>query len=163
MKLYRLHTVQRLAVSMDEAWAFFSSPKNLPLITPPWLDFQMTNAVPDVMHTGAIITYTIRPMLGLKVRWTTEITHADAPHLFVDEQRFGPYRLWHHQHHFRPVEGGTEVEDLVHYALPLGPLGRLAHALTVRQRLDAIFAFRRAALAERFGDLDAGARAPQAR
>ncbi len=157
MKLYRLHTLQRLPITMDTAWAFFSSPKNLPLITPAWLDFQMTNAVPEVMHAGAIITYTIRPMLGLKVRWATEITHAEAPRLFVDEQRFGPYRFWHHQHHFRPVAGGTEVEDLVHYALPFGPLGRLAHTLTVRRRLEAIFAFRRQALAERFGVLEAAA------
>ena len=88
MKLYHLHTIQHLAISMDEAWTFFSSPANLPLITPPWLDFQMTNMVPDVMHTGTIITYTIRPMLGLKIHWTTEITHAKAPRRFVDEQRF---------------------------------------------------------------------------
>ena len=90
-------------------------------------------------------------MLGLKVRWVTEVTHADAPHFFVDEQRFGPYRFWHHQHHLRPVEGGVEVEDLVHYALPFGPLGRLVHGLWVRRQLDAIFAFRRAVLEERFG------------
>ncbi len=125
------------------------------MITPPWLDFKMTNEVPEVMHTGAIITYTIRPMLGLKVRWTTEITHADAPGLFVDEQRFGPYRLWHHQHHFRPIDGGVEAEDLVHYALPFGPLGRMVHALKVRKQLEEIFAFRRDALAEIFGELEA--------
>ncbi len=151
MKLHRLHTVQRLPIEMDEAWAFFSSPKNLPLITPPSLDFQTTNDVPEVMHTGTIITYTIRPMFGLRVRWTTEITHADAPRLFVDEQRFGPYRFWHHQHHFRAIDGGTEVEDLVHYALPFGPLGDLAHALTVRRKLEEVFAYRREALAQRFG------------
>ena len=153
MKLYRLHTVQRLPTTMATAWQFFSQPKNLPLITPAWLDFQMTNAVPDAIHTGTIITYTIRPLLGLKIRWATEITHADAPRLFVDEQRFGPYRFWHHQHHFREVDGGVEVEDLVHYGLPLGPLGQLAHAVTVRRRLDAIFAFRRAALEQHFGRL----------
>ena len=151
MKLHRLQTVQRLPIAMDEAWAFFSSPKNLSLITPSSLDFQMTNEVPEVMHTGTIITYTIRPLLGLKVRWATEITHADAPHLFVDEQRFGPYRFWHHQHHFRAIDGGTEVEDLVYYALPFGPLGSLAHALWVRRQLEEIFAFRREALEVRFG------------
>lgn len=151
MKIHRLHTIQRLPVALDEAWAFFSSPKNLPLITPPWLDFRITNDVPDAMYPGTIITYTIRPMLRVPVKWTTEITHADAPHYFVDEQRFGPYRLWHHQHHFRPVEDGTEVEDLVHYALPFGPLGALVHTLTIRNRLGEIFAFRRNALADRFG------------
>lgn len=154
MNLHRLHTVQRLPISIDEAWAFFSHPKNLPLITPPWLDFRMTSDAPEVMHTGALITYTIRPMVGLKVRWTTEITHAAAPRLFVDEQRLGPYRFWHHQHHFRALDGGVEVEDLVHYALPFGPFGALAHTLTVRRKLDEIFAFRRAALTERFGALD---------
>ena len=151
MTLYRLHRLQRLPISLDEAWLFFSSPANLTLITPPWLDFQMTNDMPEVVHTGTIITYTIRPMLGLKVKWTTEITHADAPHLFVDEQRFGPYKFWHHQHHFRPTDGGTEVEDLIHYALPFGPLGMLAHSLVVRKQLEDIFAFRQQALEERFG------------
>jgi ligand-binding SRPBCC domain-containing protein len=151
MTLHRLHRLQRLPISLDEAWQFFSSPANLLLITPPRLAFQMTNAVPEVVHTGTIITYTIRPVLGLKVKWATEITHADAPHLFVDEQRFGPYKFWHHQHHFRPIDGGTEVEDIIHYALPFGPLGTLVHRLIVRKRLEDIFAFRQQALEERFG------------
>ena len=154
MKLYRLHTTQRLPISVEEAWRFFSDANKLAEITPAWLDFQMTNEVPDEIIPGTIITYTIRPLLGLPVRWVTEITHTEAPHRFVDEQRFGPYRFWHHQHFFRPVDGGTEVEDLAHYALPFGSLGRLAHALTVRRRLDAIFSFRRRALVERFGLLE---------
>lgn len=151
MNLQRLQGFQQLPISLDEAWQFFSSPANLPLITPPWLDFQMTNEVPEVVNTGTIITYTIRPMLGVKVKWATEITHADPPHLFVDEQRFGPYKFWHHQHHFRPIDGGVEAEDLVYYGLPFGPLGTLAHSLTVRKRLEDIFAFRRRALEKRFG------------
>ncbi|GIV60535.1 MAG: SRPBCC domain-containing protein [Rhodothermaceae bacterium] len=151
MKLYRLQALQRLPLSLDDAWAFFSRPENLRAITPPWLDFRITNTPPEVMYAGAIITYTVRPLLGVPVRWVTEITHLHAPHFFVDEQRFGPYRFWHHQHHFRPVEGGVEVEDLVHYGLPLGPLGTLAHALLVRRQLAAIFAYRRGALESRFG------------
>jgi ligand-binding SRPBCC domain-containing protein len=154
MKLYRLHRLQRLPIGLDEAWAFFSSPRNLAAITPPWLDFRVTNDPPEPVHAGTIITYTIRPALGLRVRWVTEITHVEPPHFFVDEQRFGPYRFWHHQHRLRVVEGGVEAEDLVHYALPLGPLGAFTHALTVRKRLDAIFAYRRQALAERFGSRD---------
>ena len=154
MKAYRLHTTQRLPISVEEAWRFFSDPKKLAEITPSWLDFQMTNEVPDEIVPGTIITYTIRPILGIPIDWMTEITHAEAPFRFVDEQRFGPYRFWHHQHVFRPIDGGTEVEDLAHYMLPFGPLGRLAHALTVRRRLDAIFAFRRKALIERFGTLE---------
>ena len=153
MKLHRLQTVQRLPISLDEAWDFFSSPRNLRFITPPWLDFRITNEVPERMHTGAIITYTIRPMFGLPVGWVTEITHLDPPHFFVDEQRFGPYRLWHHQHFFRPIEGGIEAEDIVHYALPFGPLGSLVHRLTVHRRVQDIFAYRREVLTERFGEM----------
>lgn len=152
MKLHRIHTVQRLPIPIEEAWDFFSNPQNLPLITPPWLDFAMTNAVPEVVHPGVIITYTIRPVPGFKMRWVTEITHVEAPHRFIDEQRFGPYRFWHHQHHFRPVHGGTEVEDLVHYGLPFGPLGSIAHGLMVRRQLNEIFSFRTQALVDRFGD-----------
>lgn len=151
MKLHRLHRRQRLPVSPEEAWAFFSDPQNLPLITPPWLDFQLTSAVPERMHPGMILTYTIRPFLGLKVRWVTEITHVDTPHFFVDEQRFGPYRFWHHQHHFREAKGGVEVEDVVHYALPFGPLGTFAHRLTVGGQLERIFSYRCEILEQRFG------------
>lgn len=151
MKLYRLQTVHRIPVSLDEAWAFFSNPTHLSFITPPWLDFQLTNEAPEHIRPGTIITYTIRPIWRVPVHWVTEVTHMDAPHLFVDEQRFGPYRFWHHQHHFRPVEHGVEVEDLVHYMLPLGPIGALAHAATVQRRLQEIFEFRRQALTRRYG------------
>lgn len=151
MKLYRLHRHQRLPVSVEEAWAFFSDPHNLRLITPPWLDFQLTSDVPNDIYPGCIITYRIRPALSIPVRWVTEITHVDAPHRFVDEQRFGPYRFWHHQHHFRPVEGGVEVEDHVHYGLPFGGLGQGMHALTVRRKLGEIFDYRHDVLAEQFG------------
>lgn len=151
MRLHRLHTIQQLPITIEEAWAFFASPKNLHLITPPWLDFKVTNEVPEVMHPGTIITYTIRPFLGIRVRWVTEITHVEAPSSFVDEQRFGPYRFWHHQHHFREVSGGVEVEDLIHYALPFGWLGGLAHAFLVKRQLATIFSFRQTALTERFG------------
>lgn len=161
MKLHRLHAAQRLPISLEEAWAFFSRPENLPLITPPWLNFETTNEVGERMYAGMIITYRVRPVLGVPLRWVTEITHVDAPHYFVDEQRFGPYRFWHHQHFFRPVPGGVEVEDLVHYALPLGPLGRAAHPLTVQPQLQEIFDFRRTALTERFGVLEAARDAPR--
>lgn len=151
MKIHRLHTIQRLPISLDEAWAFFSSPRNLRQITPEWLDFQITNEPPEEMYPGAIVTYTVRPMFKIPVRWTTEITHVEAPYRFVDEQRFGPYSLWHHEHHFRQIEGGVEVEDLIHYALPLGPLGSVAHAVMVRKQLDEIFSYRREVLENLFG------------
>lgn len=153
MKLYRLHQTQRLPISAQTAWAFFSDARKLPLITPAWLDFSLTNEPPARVHPGTLITYRIRPIARVPVRWVTEITHTAAPYFFVDEQRFGPYRFWHHQHRFRPVDGGgVEVEDLVHYALPpLGPVSRLAHAALVRPRLEAIFAYRRQALERHFG------------
>lgn len=160
MKIHTLQTRQRLPISLEVAWAFFSRPENLRLITPPWLDFRITNAVPEAMYPGTIITYTVRPLLGIPMPWTTEITHLDAPHYFADEQRFGPYRMWHHKHFFREVEQGVEVEDLVHYALPFGPLGSLVQPWLVRPRIESIFRYRYQALEQRFGPMPAGAGSP---
>ncbi len=153
MKLYRLRAVQRLRVSLEEAWEFFSDPGNLSAITPPWLGLQVTSALPPKMHPGMIITYRVRPLPGVSVPWVTEITHVVEPYLFVDEQRFGPYRFWHHQHHFREIQDGVEICDLVHYALPLGPVGRAVRRWLVGRRLEQIFAFRREVLEARFGEL----------
>ena len=150
MTLHRLERTQVLPIPLADAWSFFSDPRNLTLITPPDLGFAITSPVPERTHPGLVITYTVTPFLGVAVRWVTEITHCVEPHLFVDEQRFGPYRFWHHQHHFREVEGGVEMRDIVHYRLPFGPLGRMA-APFVATRLRRVFDFRRAALAARFG------------
>ena len=151
MKLHRLETVQRLPVTLDEAWRYFSDAGNLAKITPPSLGFEVTSPLPGRVYAGLIITYRVRPLFGVPVNWVTEITHVDEPRLFVDEQRFGPYRFWHHQHFFREAAGGTEVRDLVHYALRGGPLAGLADALLVRRRLEEIFSFRREVLARMFG------------
>jgi ligand-binding SRPBCC domain-containing protein len=152
MRLERFAAVQRLAVGLEEAWAFFSDPRNLAVITPPWLDFRILSPLPPRMHPGMIVEYTVRPFGGVPVRWVTEITHVVEPVLFVDEQRFGPYRFWHHQHHFRPCDGGVEMEDVVHYALPGRLAGRALAGALVRRRVAAIFAYRRRVLAERFGE-----------
>ena len=150
MKLYLLKQEQLLPVAPREAWEFFVDPGNLPLITPANLGFRITGSLPEKMHAGMIVTYTVTPFAGFPpVTWVTEITHAGEPHFFVDEQRFGPYRFWHHQHIFEEAAGGTMMTDLVHYALPFGPLGMLAAPL-VRRRLAVIFAFRRQALERRF-------------
>lgn len=151
MRLERIHTLCRLPVSVSEAWAFFSDPRNLRRITPPSLGIKITCDIPSRMHPGMLVTYSITPFLNLPIRWTTEITHVLEPRLFVDEQRFGPYRFWHHQHHFREVEGGTEVEDIVHYALPFGSVGRCIGGRFIRRQLDGIFTFRRRFLEETFG------------
>ena len=149
MKLYRFERSQTLPIAPDTAWDFFSDPHNLPAITPPALGFCLTCEVPARMHPGMIVTYRLTPFPLVAVRWVTEITHVIEPTLFVDEQRFGPYRFWHHQHHFRSVAGGTEIRDIVSYALPLGLLGRPAAPLVHRQ-LAGIFDFRRDYLLRRF-------------
>ena len=151
MKVHRMETVQRVPVPMEEAWRFFSDPRNLAKITPPSLGFQVTSPLPERVYAGLIITYKVRPLFGVAVSWVTEITHVDEPSLFVDEQRYGPYRFWHHQHLFRPVEGGVEMTDIVHYALPPG--GGLARGLLVAPRLKEIFDYRRGVLERTYGTL----------
>ena len=149
MKLHLLEARQNLPVSIREAWEFFSDAGNLARITPPSLGMEVTSGVDERMYAGMIITYRIRPLFGLTVGWVTEITHVEEPYRFVDEQRFGPYRFWHHQHLFREIDGGVEARDRVHYALPAGtgPAARLL----VAPRLNEIFAFRRRVLEETFG------------
>ena len=146
MKLYRLERVQALPVTPAEAWPFFSSPSNLPSLTPPWLKLRVVGDIPARMFPGMVIPYRVKPVFGLSVAWITEITHVEEPRYFVDEQRFGPYRFWQHQHRFSPRPAGLEMTDKVHYGLRYGPLGRLLHALIIRRRLEAIFDFRFAKL-----------------
>lgn len=146
MSVRRIHVIQRLAVPLDQAWTFFSDPRNLVKLTPPRLGFEITSPVPERIYAGAIITYRLRPVAGVPVTWVTEITHVDPPVRFVDEQRLGPYRFWHHQHRFREVPEGVEMEDLVHYALPFGTAGRVIGGNVVSRHLDAIFAYRRRVL-----------------
>lgn len=153
MSLHRFAVTQRLPVPVEVAWTFFSNPHNLAVITPPDMGFEVVGEVPASMYPGLIIGHRVRPLFRIPVRWVTEISHVQAPHLFVDEQRFGPYRFWHHQHHFREIEGGTEMRDIVHYDVGFGPLGDMVNALAVRRRVQGIFAFRRAVLEERFGRL----------
>lgn len=156
MKVYQLKREQYLPISLAEAWDFFSSPRNLKDITPPDMGFDIVLIEESkAMYPGMIVGYVVRPLWGIPMRWLTEITHVQAPHYFVDEQRFGPYALWHHQHWFEEVEGGVKMTDLVHYALPMGVLGRLAHALFVRKRLEQIFDYRFRTLERRFGSWQA--------
>jgi ligand-binding SRPBCC domain-containing protein len=141
-----------LPVTLEEAWAFFSSPRNLANITPEKLGFQIISAHHGVtMYPGQIIEYTVRPLIGIPLYWMTEITHVEDQVYFVDEQRFGPYSLWHHQHHFKAVEGGVEMTDIVHYKLPMGFLGGIAHGLFVKKQLQGIFDYRYKKAEELFG------------
>ena len=145
--LHSLERTQILPTDLETAWTFFSDPRNLPQITPPWLGFTVTSGLPDRMYAGMIATYRVCPVPLVPITWVTEITRVDEPFFFVDEQRFGPYRFWHHQHHFREVPGGIEMRDLVSYILPFGPLGKLAAGYVAR-RLEAIFDFRKETLAK---------------
>jgi ligand-binding SRPBCC domain-containing protein len=151
MKVHQLHQQQILPVSMAEAWDFFSSPANLDEITPPDLGFHITSPLPPKMFEGQIITYRVKIAPLVWVPWVTEIKCVDEGRSFIDEQRFGPYKFWHHRHSFEPVEGGVRMTDLVHYGLPFGVFGSIAHALFVRRKLQWIFGFRKQLLAQRFG------------
>jgi ligand-binding SRPBCC domain-containing protein len=154
VKLHTLCARQTLPISVEAAWEFFSDPRNLERITPPSMGFEVRSELPPKMHAGMIVTYRVRPLLGVPVDWVTEITHVDEPEFFVDEQRFGPYRFWHHQHHFVPISGGTEVRDLLHYALPPLPGAGIARRLLVGPRLHEIFQHRREVLSHHFGTLE---------
>jgi ligand-binding SRPBCC domain-containing protein len=150
VKLHTLRAEQRLALSIGEAWSFLSDPRNLERITPASMRFEVTSNLPERIHPGLIVTYRVRPLAGIPVQWVTEITHVVEPTLFVDEQRFGPYRFWHHQHHLSEIAGGVLMTDIVHYALPRGA-GALGNHWIVAPQLNEIFEHRRRVLEERFG------------
>lgn len=150
MKIYTLRRTEFLPTSIETAWDFFSNPNNLPEITPPELNLRITSETKEKIYPGMIITYTVTPISFVKTNWATEITQVDPPHYFVDEQRFGPYKFWHHEHFFTEAGERTQVEDLVHYSLPLGPIGRLANPLLVSRKLDFIFDYRSARIRKIF-------------
>ncbi len=149
-KVYRLSVKQKLPITVEEAWDFLSDPKNLKTITPDYMGFQILSDV-GVMYPGQIIQYMVAPVLGIKTVLVTEITHVVKDFYFVDEQRVGPYKLWHHKHFIREIPGGVEMEDIVDYRLPFGILGRFAHTLFVASKLKQIFAYRRKKLETLFG------------
>jgi ligand-binding SRPBCC domain-containing protein len=141
-KVHYLKSIQKLPVSLEEAWEFFSNANNLLTITPPFLNLVVTNEVfGEEVYPGQIISYKVKPIAGIAVSWVTEITHLEKMKFFVDEQRKGPYKLWHHQHHFKAIEGGTEMTDLVHYAIPFGIAGEAFHSI-VKKKLREIFDYR---------------------
>jgi len=143
MKLYELTKVQQLPIGIKEAWKFFSSPRNLKAITPDHMGFEITNIThQEEMYEGQIIAYKVRPILNIPLRWVTEITHVKEPYYFVDEQRFGPYSFWHHQHIFEENDEGVLMKDIVNYGIPLGLLGRIANTVFVRKQLEGIFDYR---------------------
>lgn len=152
MKIFQIKSQQTLNITLKESWDFFSNPLNLPKITPPWLKLKVTSDVPDKMYAGMIITYKVYPLLGIPSNWVTQITQVKEKHFFIDEQRFGPYKFWHHQHHFKEVEEGIEMEDIVTYALPLDPISRPVNKLLVGRKVKEIFVYRKNVLSELFPD-----------
>lgn len=139
-----------LKCSRQEAWRYISDPKNLANITPDYMGFKVLSGADQVMHQGQIIEYSVKPILSVPMHWVTEISHVKEGEYFVDEQRFGPYAFWHHQHHLSDVEGGVLMRDLVHYKPPLGLLGKLANQLIIKRQLAAIFSYRKHKLEELF-------------
>lgn len=143
---------QKIPVSLDRAWEFFSNPANLQAITPGNMGFTVISRQHgEKMYAGQLIEYKVRPLLGIPLYWMTEITQVKDQEYFIDEQRFGPYRFWHHQHHFKAIPGGVEMTDIIHYRNPLGFIGRLANKLFVAKKLESIFRYRFQKTEELFG------------
>lgn len=152
MAFYQLNKTQKLPVSIPIIWDFISSPANLKEITPEHMGFLITgNTGTGKMYPGMIITYKVSPLLGIKLNWMTEITHVREYEYFVDEQRIGPYSLWHHQHKIEAIEGGVLMTDIVTYQPPFGILGAIANSLIIKNQLRQIFDYRTVALEKRFG------------
>jgi len=142
-----------MPIPLEEAWNFFSSPLNLAKLTPKEMGLKATSpfSADTKMYEGMIITYKVTPLLGIKMNWMTEITHVKEHEYFVDEQRFGPYALWHHEHHFKRIKGGVHMTDILNYAIPYGPLGRLANTLLVKKQVEKVFTYREKAIVDLFG------------
>lgn len=151
MKIYEKKWEQWVPASLDEAWAFFSRPENLNRITPEDMDFEILSDISGMqMYPGMIVRYKVRPVFNIPMNWVTEITHVQDRKYFIDEQRFGPYALWHHQHHFQEKDGGVLMTDILHYAIPFGPLGKIANALLVDKRVEEIFRYREKVISDIF-------------
>ena len=152
MAVYQLNKELDLSATLEEAWNFISRPSNLAKITPEYMGFDIrTSHLPDKIYPGLMIAYRVRPLMGLPLTWLTEITQVSESRYFVDEQRRGPYALWHHEHWLIPLDNGVRMKDLVTYVLPAGILGAIAHRAFVKRQLEAIFQYREQALLQIFG------------
>ena len=152
MEIFKLKYSQKLPINLNEAWDFLSSPNNLELITPKSMDFNITDWDKKKAYPGQIIRYTVKPILGIKINWVTEITHVRGKEYFVDEQRFGPYTFWHHKHFIKEIEGGVIMEDVIHYKPPFGLIGVLLNFLFINSKLNSIFKHRELELIKTFGN-----------
>ena len=152
MKIFKLKYSQKLPINLNEAWDFLSSPNNLELITPKSMDFNIIDWDKKKAYPGQIIQYTVKPILGIKINWVTEITQVRDKEFFVDEQRVGPYTFWHHKHFIKEIEGGVIMEDVIHYKPPFGLIGVLLNFLFINSKLNSIFKHRELELIKTFGN-----------
>lgn len=152
MKIYTLHKKQKLPIGVDEAWDFLSNPKNLKIITPDEMSFDIISGADRPMYSGQIIQYKVTPLMGIRTKWVSEIKAVVPKKYFVDVQLYGPYSLWHHKHFIREIEGGVEMEDIIDYKIPLGLIGQLFHPILVKPQLENIFNYRQQKLVELFGE-----------
>jgi ligand-binding SRPBCC domain-containing protein len=152
MAIHTLQIRQRLQATRLQCWDFFADPRNLAKITPPDLSFVVKSELPPRIYAGLMIEYRVRPLLGIPLTWLTEIAHVREGESFVDEQRVGPYALWHHEHHFTDLgDGSTEMTDKVTYRLHFSPFSEFVHPWLVKPQLDKIFAYREKVVDELFG------------
>lgn len=152
MKIYRFVRNQKIPIDKNEAWKFLSDPNNLKTITPDYMGFDIIEKENTKMYSGQIIKYIVTPVFGIKMNWVTEITHVKDFEYFVDEQRFGPYKFWHHKHLIKEIKDGVEMIDILDYALPFGFAGRFFHPIIIKPKLNEIFNYRRNKLIEIFGN-----------
>ena len=151
--IYTLTAEQTVDVSLDKAWNFFSSPENLEKITPKHMGFKITSRVDKKAYAGQIITYKVAVLPGIKTNWVTEITKVKDKDFFIDEQRFGPYKMWHHEHWFEELSNGkTLMKDKISYKIPFGFLGHLAQKFFIKKQLKMIFEHRFVTLEKLFND-----------
>jgi len=153
MAFYQFYNQQKVNTSIEEIWDFISSPKNLKEITPNYMGFDImhTYQPSEKMYEGMIIGYKVSPLLGIKTTWLTEITHIQENKFFIDEQRIGPYTMWHHQHFIEPIENGVLMTDIVTYQPPFGFIGAIANKLVIHSKVRQIFEYRTIALEKRYG------------
>ena len=153
MKIFKIHTKQHLPITIEEGWSFLSNPKNLSTITPDYMKFKITDCDLRSVYQGQIIQYIVRPIMNIPLKWVTEITHVVHEKYFVDEQRFGPYSLWHHKHFIKEIENGIEMEDVIHYKIPGGIFGEFLNSLFISKQLNEIFEYRKNKLIKIFGEI----------
>lgn len=153
MAFYQIIKKQKVNATIDEVWDFISSPANLKEITPDYMGFDITSKqLQEKMYPGMIITYVVTPVLGIKTDWMTEITQVREKEFFIDEQRIGPYALWHHQHHIEPIENGVLMTDIVTYSPPFGFIGAIANSIMIKRKLKEIFDYRFQAVVKKYGE-----------